>query len=72
MKDLEYFEDVDEYYSANEWKDLILRINTSKRSGNEIRRNVVEEFIELFSSKVLDISKVIDFEKIDTVIYRQE
>lgn len=64
IKDPDYFEDADEYYLQNEWKDLILRIkHLVKGVEMKLGENVVEEFIELFQQKFPDISKVIDFEK---------
>ena len=64
IKDPEYFEDADEFYLQNQWKDLILRIKRLVK-GVEMKlgENIVEEFIELFQQKFPDISKVIDFEK---------
>lgn len=63
-KDPDYFEDTDEYYLQNEWRDLILKIKyLVKGAKMELGENVVEEFIELFQQKFPDISKVIDFEK---------
>lgn len=64
IKDPEYFEDADEFYLQNQWKDLILRIkHLVKGVEMKLGENVVEEFIELFQQKFPDISKVIDFEK---------